>query len=103
MLCVCLGCVQESMFQLCQLWVARPEEDQYATFLYALFDAITTPDGSLKEIDTEDGSSYRLSSIDDVDSIAREDGTVVIEGVRTLNPFAADDWVDPLVSIFNER
>ena len=33
----------------------------------------------------------------------REDGTVVIEGVRTLNPFAADDWVDPLVSIFNER
>ena len=64
---------------------------QYATFLYALFDAITSPDGSLKEIDTEDGSSYRLSSIDDVDSIAREDGTVVIEGVRTLNPFAADE------------
>ena len=28
---VCLGFVQESMFQLCQLWVARPEEDQVST------------------------------------------------------------------------
>ena len=40
---------EEAMFQLCQLWVVKPKEEQYVKFLHGIFDGISRPNGAVRK------------------------------------------------------
>lgn len=84
----------ESMFQLAQLWVSKADEHMYATFLWAIFGAITSPNGNLKDIDSSDGKNYRLKDMDGIACLANANGWLDIDGVQTNNVFG-DGKPDP--------
>eukprot|EP01043_Picozoa_sp_COSAG02_P029902 COSAG02_NODE_1882_length_10539_cov_56.252203_3_plen_1220_part_00 len=68
----------EAMFQLAQLWVQEEDEVQYAKFLDNLFQCITTE---------PDNKTIEMRDLDDIETIANPDGNIIVEGVKTKNPF----------------
>ena len=100
----------ESCFQLAQMWVAVASAEQYAKFLKAIFDGITTTKGRLRSIVRDDidmsdeeavkrasaasegpsaelafAGDYRLADLDDIVCVENDSGGLDIEGVDTLS------------------
>ena len=100
----------ESCFQLAQMWVAVASAEQYANFLKAIFDGITTTKGRLRSIVRDDidmsdeeavkrasaasegpsaelafAGDYRLADLDDIVCVENDSGGLDIEGVDTMS------------------
>ena len=73
----------KALFELAALWVAKEDEQQYATFLESIFDNIAGANGKLREL-VMNGDSFELAPLEEVVSVVEEDGTVEIEGVEVI-------------------